>query len=550
MCERNDEPRKIYNQTIERLRYGIEEGYTLTETCTHFNLNPDYFYDYIRRAGKRAKELKFITQKEYDVVVELYSKLKGKNKGKIKDNDICEGLDEKEDVTDSEIYGVAVRDKESHIINYEYCVKGRHGGYIYGSIDRDTMDTIMTLYTREGVGLTQRSVSRSVLDKLDVDFYTFQKILRVFEITKNSIPFGFHVLEENDTEEAFKHNWRTKEKMFFKKVNEDKFKMLEKNYLKILEENVGLKNKIKDVSSWIKEIDWSDITPVDKIAVSKEYEKRSIFIIVSDIHIGAMVNSAESLYENNYDRKEVQHRFEIIVNRIEKLGEIYERFEAINVINLGDALDGMNGQTARGGHILPQNMTNKEQFHTYIYIMKKFINDLYSMDISDRVNFYSVADANHDSDSGYFSNCLLSEYFKIKYAERNMQTFTFTKFIDGLSYGRHLLVFCHGKDGKDMNKGFPLILNAETENKIKSYLDYHFNPSYHEQNVLFIKGDLHQSARSYAQNNQFSYISVGSVFGSSAWSQVNFGNTRPMAEYFILDRNDRDGMVEGKMFLK
>ena len=51
-------------------------------------------------------------------------------------------------------------------------------------------------------------------------------------------------------------------------------------------------------------------------------------------------------------------------------------FENIVICNLGDSLDGYNGQTTRGGHDLAQNMSNKEQLHTYIKLMTSFIKSI------------------------------------------------------------------------------------------------------------------------------------------------------------------------------
>ena len=45
---------------------------------------------------------------------------------------------------------------------------------------------------------------------------------------------------------------------------------------------------------------------------------------------------------------------------------MFGAFYSIYVCDLGDAVDGWNGYTTRGGHKLPQNMSNKEVFETYV----------------------------------------------------------------------------------------------------------------------------------------------------------------------------------------
>jgi len=76
------------------------------------------------------------------------------------------------------------------------------------------------------------------------------------------------------------------------------------------------------------------------------------------------------------------------------------------------------------------------------------------------------------------------------------------------------------KDAKDMFKNMPLTINDKTENQINQYIDYHKL----SDNIHFIKGDLHQSATTYA--HKFRYKSVASFFGSSEWIHKNFGNTK------------------------
>jgi len=529
-----------YDDVLKKLQYGLDENLTRIETTDYFNVHDDYFYDYLRYGGKRALESGSITQDQYQTIYDLYDKLK-RNKYKERPEPIIK-LDDDMLCEDSSQF---VRDENGKIMYYSYSVKNKYGDIVTGNISREAMNKILSLYTNEGGKLTQRQVSRELLDELDVDFYIFQKILRAFSITKASIPFGFHELEEKDVDEKVADTFRAKDSLYFKKIEAEKCKHIETNYLKLLQEHTNLKNRFKNISEWIKTISFDDIEPYNFKIVKKTTDK-ALVILLSDLHIGAMV-SEDSLYDNNYNIKEVYRRFEIILNRIVNLSEIVGIFDRIILVNLGDALDGFDNSTIRHHqHQLPQNLTNKQQFEYYVKLMKDFVEELYESEVAENIDFYSVSDGNHDGINGFIANRLLEEYFKVKYP--GMLALTFDRFIDFICYGQHTLLFTHGKDAKDMTRGYPLVLDDKTENKINEFLDNYFDSKLYQQNTVFIKGDLHQSANSYGK--RFQYKSVGSLFGSSGWAQVNFGLAKPVCEYLLLGKEDKNDMMEGKIYLK
>jgi hypothetical protein len=531
-------PKKFvyYDDVLKKLQYGLDNNLTKNETTTYYGVHDDYFYDYLRYGGKRAVESGSITTDQYKKIVDLYEKLKhNKSKTVIKLNpdDFCEDSAE------------FVRDENGRITYYSYVIKDKYGELVKGAISRGTMEKILSLYTNEGLKLTQRQVCRELLDELDVDFNTFQKILRAFSITKASIPFGFHELEEKDVEEKVADTFRTKEKLFFKKIEAERYKHIESNYLKLLQEHNNLKNRFKNVNEWIKTISLEDIEPYSFKIVNSTTDK-ALVIILSDLHMGAMVTE-DSLYDNNYDIKEVYRRFEVILNHIVNLSKTMGVFDRIILVNLGDALDGFDNSTVRHhNHQLPQNMTNKQQFESYVKLIKDFVEELYEHEIAENIDFYSVNEGNHDGINGFIANRLLEEFFKVKYP--GMTALTFDRFIDFINYGEHTVLFAHGKDGKDMTRGYPLFLDDKTENKINEFLDNYFDASLYNKNVVLVKGDLHQSGNSYGK--RFQYKSVGSLFGSSAWSQLNFGLAKPVCEYMILGKNNKNDMLEGKIYLK
>ena len=57
---------------------------------------------------------------------------------------------------------------------------------------------------------------------------------------------------------------------------------------------------------------------------------------------------------------------------------------------MGDNLDGFNAQTTRGGHALPQNMTDEESFDTYVNVHKIFFDSLVENNMASEYKAYFV----------------------------------------------------------------------------------------------------------------------------------------------------------------
>ena len=86
-----------------------------------------------------------------------------------------------------------------------------------------------------------------------------------------------------------------------------------------------------------------------------------------------------------------------------------------------------------------------------------------------------------------------------------------------------------------MFKNLPLTINDKTENYINEFIDSR-GITGGVKKTHFVKGDLHQSATTYAK--RFRYKSVSSFFGSSQWIHMNFGNTPPAIDLDIISGDD------------
>lgn len=536
-----DRTKEFYDEIIKILKEGIDEGLTLQELCGRLGLDEGYFHNYRRRVIGEALLINTVTREEHDIFIDLYSRIVKGSKKKDPEKLPAAPLSAEE----NQSWGVPVRDGDGTVEYYEYSVHDREGNPVTGQISRRLMDRIHAFYTREGINLTRKEASREFIEELNIDLYIFEQILRVFRITKSSTPFSSHVLEETPVEDLIEKPVEIKESLFWKRYEASKAALLEKANRKLLTENHELKNKLSNISEWFGEISFNDVKPA-VIHVNGDAKDFALAVFLSDIHIGAMV-ADESLYENCYNASEVQRRFDIITAKIGEVASSFGLLDRIIVVNLGDSLDGFNNSTARGGHFLPQNMTNIEQCRFYNNLMQQFIGTVRESGLSKHVDFYAVSDSNHDGAAGYAVNYGLAEYFKVKYP--GMSAVVFNRFVDMVVYGSHKFLLTHGKDSSDMFKGWPLILDEKTENRIMGFIDEHFDSTiYQDSTVHIIKGDLHQQAVTYGK--KIRYRSVGSIMGSSGWIMKNFGNTKPVCDMMVVKKDDRNGIYDTFVRLK
>lgn len=268
--------------------------------------------------------------------------------------------------------------------------------------------------------------------------------------------------------------------------------------------------------------------------------QKALFIYLSDRHIAAHVCGI-AIYENKYDQTVYEKRLAEVLHEIHYQKEIFGKFENVFIIDLGDKMDGYDGYTTRGGHKLPQNMSNREAFEVAVKAEKNFIDSLMESDTANNYHVYQNANSNHGGDFDYMVNRAIEIYTNTKYPQ--VETRIFQKFIEHLEYGNHLFMFTHGKDDADMKHGLPLHLNDKVENYLRKYLMYNRIDA-QDLRVSLIKGDLHLSASEEAY--AFRYRNVLSLFGGSKWIGTNFGPNRPGCSYEVVEKYT-ERIFEGKI---
>ena len=389
----------IYKKTITnfitRLSQLVELGTTKSDFTKANKLPKKYFEDTYENISNHYKE-GMVSKEEMDAINELWEKsLEDKSsifsqqvEEQVSDDTTLEQVQLEADDDRNSVN--LIRDEDGKIKFYEFKVLRKDKAPLTGRLTRDEMNNIHRMYSYYGMSITQREVSRYFPEYSLIDF---KRILRVFSITKAVAPFAPHIIEEHTQEELVNMQMREKENDFLRTMEEQSIKNDRLLLKKYALENVELKRKLEE---GIKiDLEGLDLTGIKTFTPTGTSSKKNIIIYLSDMHIGAYV-SPLSIYSNPYDRDEVIRRMNIILNRVCDLNDIYKGFDNIYVCNLGDSLDGYNGQTTRGGHSLPQNMCNKEQIHTFISSMNYFFTELSKLDCN-KLNYVCVGESNHKS---------------------------------------------------------------------------------------------------------------------------------------------------------
>lgn len=414
-----------------------------------------------------------------------------------------------------------LRSEDNQISGYNFVIQLRDKEPLQGDLTREEMELIYRLYSSEGANLTQRTVSRYF------PIYTlaeFKKILRAFGITKANAPFAPHQLEEFSPEKLGELNIKAKESDYLRRFEQDRSKLFENKYKETLKTFANYKNSVAEFTDIISgfKIESNIVANVPEISNDKE-----LMIYLSDMHIGAHV-SHHSLYDNMYNEQVVHERMQKVYDHITTLAANYN-ITNINILNVGDSLDGMNAQTTRGGHALPQNLDNKDQFKVYFNVMLDLFKNLSQCGLFNKIRYFCVGSDNHSGDFGYITNKALEA--ALNQLNPNIETKIFDKIMDHFTVGNRTIIMHHGKDSRDMFRNMPLVINEKTENYINQYIIHHKITG----KITFVKGDLHMSAKTYAK--LFDYKSVGSFFGGSEWIHANFGINTPVVDIDIFDKD-------------
>lgn len=234
----------------------------------------------------------------------------------------------------------------------------------------------------------------------------------------------------------------------------------------------------------------------------------------TDVHIGMDSDSDNNtMYQKEWNKSELMKSADIIVSETIKEQES----NTLYVDDLGDLLDGFNGVTTRGGHLLPQNMTNEECFDAGLEFKMKIVQGLVGH--YDKIHFNNICNDNHSGAFGYFVNKAFKEIAELQF--ENVTVTNHRKFINHYYVNKICFLISHGKDDKSLKFGFKPHLDFKGSEKIDQYCKQ--NGIYKKADlVIFKKGDSHQALFDMCTSDDFYYYNYPALSPSSNWIKNNF----------------------------
>lgn len=263
------------------------------------------------------------------------------------------------------------------------------------------------------------------------------------------------------------------------------------------------------------------VKPFDKPTPSNS--SRALKVTISDSHVGLDPNPNKTggLFQYEYNADIYVNSMEKVYSAVLKEYNTYQQpFEVLLIDDLGDREDGWDGRTTRGGHHLPQNMTNAEVFDVIVDTNVRLVESLVDAKVANKIILRTVSNSNHSHDFALIVNKAIQKIINRLYSQDIVEVDILEKFIEHRVWGDHCFIMTHGKDDIQMKHGMPLNLDAKTINFVNDYIDhYEISSKY----IHVEKGDLHQI--SYHKTRKFDYRNFMSFAPPSAHQQGNFGDS-------------------------
>lgn len=258
---------------------------------------------------------------------------------------------------------------------------------------------------------------------------------------------------------------------------------------------------------------------------SKKRYSRSIttkdefdFLTYTDVHIGMDTDSTgNSMYAEDWSEESIKKSFsKMIKNTIDKKSS-----DTIVVDELGDFLDGFNGYTTRGGHKLPQLMTNEEAFDVALTLKVELVDRLSS--VYKKVIINNICNDNHSGAFSYFVNSSLKNLCDRTFD--NVEVNNYRQFLNHYFINNIAFIITHGKDDSTLKFGFKPQLDSKGLEKIDHYCKQ-YGLYKKASKIVLKKGDSHQCLFDMCTSDDFYYFNYPALSPSSQWIQNNYKKGR------------------------
>jgi len=271
------------------------------------------------------------------------------------------------------------------------------------------------------------------------------------------------------------------------------------------------------------------------IDIPKPKSSNVIRGIYTDMHIGMDPDKKGiSVYGGTWTYEDQLTRITEFACDVVTSGKDYNASKCI-IDELGDNVDGLDAQTVRKGHDLPQNLNNREMFDNAVHFKILLCDVLIASKLFSHIIFNNICNDNHAGDFGYMVNSCVKAILSVKYP--NVSVVNHSKFINHYTIGKHTKIISHGKDMEDSKFGFKPKLDQPGEKKITNYILSNKLTGH----IEFSKGDSHQCLYDYCTSDIFDYLNHGSFAPPSQWVQTNFQKGR--AGYSIQTFNENDSVT-------
>lgn len=257
---------------------------------------------------------------------------------------------------------------------------------------------------------------------------------------------------------------------------------------------------------------------------------KCLIAIISDIHVWL---DGSGQYEYQYWKEELQQSIDKFINSIREKVQLHWSFDKIVLLDLGDWLDWWNWQTTRWWHQLQQNMSNSEQFDTYVEIKLTIIKTLMEMGLCKSLAIRTVTCDNHSWQFSVIANMAIEKICSV--IDKNINVASYTQFMHHFVYGENCFIITHGKDDRHQKYWLPLQINDKAINYINNYITVHWLQRY---NCHVLKWDLHQC--SYQNTKYFWYHNFWSLAVPSGWVQANFWDSQSSYSLLVVDKEWKD----------
>ena len=300
----------------------------------------------------------------------------------------------------------------------------------------------------------------------------------------------------------------------------------------------------KDVIDEVKEIDFDSIIQkyCKRVSIEKnpkEYDFAFDRLVYTDVHIGMETNeNGHAMYATDWNEKQIENTLEDIIQSVVS----QQKSNTLVIDELGDFMDGWDGETTRKGHKLPQNMDNEKAFDIGIGFKIKMVDSLAKY--YDKIICHNICNDNHAGSFGYVVNSAFKKITEIKH--KNVEVINYRSFINHYTIENNCFILTHGKDGKHLKFGFKPILDPKQEKKISNYIDENYLMQKGVK-IEFSKGDSHQDILDSSTSDKFDYYNYPALSPSSEWVQTNF--QRGKRGYYIFNyRSDGSKVISPKYF--